>query len=264
MNETTYDEIGATYNGTRQADLYLTGRLLDLLQPAPDKLYLDIGCGTGNYTIALADKDVNFYGVEPSETMLQEARSRHKKITWLQGTAENIPVVNNLFDAAIATLTIHHWNDLNKSFSELHRVLKDNGKIVLFTSTPEQMEGYWLNHYFPEMLKKAASQMPSFAIIEQACMVNGFEIKNTEEYNIQDDLQDRFLYIGKNNPELYFDENIRSGISAFAALANEDETQSGLLKLRADLQNGTFKSVKDQYENELGDYLFITTEKLRE
>ena len=264
MNEIIYDEIGGTYNGTRQADPYLTSRLIDLLQPAPDKLYLDIGCGTGNYTIALADKGLDLYGVEPSETMLQEARSHNQKITWLQGTAEKIPVVNNLFDGIIATLTIHHWRDMNKAFSELHRVLKDNGKIVFFTSTPEQMEGYWLNHYFPEMLKKAAGQMPSFTQIEQACMTNGFEIKNTEEYNIQDDLQDRFLYIGKNKPELYFDENIRSGISSFAALANKDEIRSGLSKLHTDLQNGTFKSIKDQYENESGDYLFITIEKLRE
>lgn len=105
--------------------------------------------------------------------------------------------------------------------------------------------------------------MPSFARIEQACMTNGFEVKNTEGYKIQDDLQDRFLYIGKNKPELYFDENIRSGISAFAALANKDEIRSGLLKLGTDLKNGIFKSIKDQYENKLGDYLFITAEKLR-
>lgn len=258
MQKIIYDEIGTTYNGTRQADPYLTSRLIYLLQPTPGKLYLDIGCGTGNYTIALADKGINLYGVEPSEMMLGEARSRNQKITWLLGTAENIPVIDDLFDGAIATLTIHHWKDLNKAFNELKRVLKDSGEIVIFTSTPEQMEGYWLNHYFPEMLKQAAIQMPSLALIEQAFIANGFEIKSIEKYNIQDNLQDGFLYIGKNNPQLYFDENIRAGISAFAALANKDEIRSGLLKLHTDLQNDTFKFVKEHYKNDIGEYLFIT------
>ena len=55
-----YDEIGTGYNSTRQADPYLTERLLYHLQPKTDRLYLDIGCGTGNYTCTLADKGLNF------------------------------------------------------------------------------------------------------------------------------------------------------------------------------------------------------------
>ena len=83
MGETKYDEIGTGYNSTRQADPYLTGRLFSLLQPQSDKLYLDIGCGTGNYTCVLADKGLNFIGVEPSEKMLSEAKSKNQKINGL-------------------------------------------------------------------------------------------------------------------------------------------------------------------------------------
>lgn len=64
MQETKYDIIATGYNSTRQADPYLTSRLLYWLKPTKDKLYLDIGCGTGNYTIALADNGVNFVGID--------------------------------------------------------------------------------------------------------------------------------------------------------------------------------------------------------
>jgi ubiquinone/menaquinone biosynthesis C-methylase UbiE len=256
-----YDEIGSGYNATRQADPYLTERLFCLLQPKSDKLYLDLGCGTGNYTTALANKGVKFIGVEPSEKMLAEARSGNQNISWLKGTAEHIPANNESFDGIIATLTIHHWTDIFKAFLEISRVLSHNGRLVLFTSTPEQMKGYWLNYYFPRMLHASIIQMPSVDDIREAIKQTNLEISNIEKYVIKDDLQDCFLYVGKNKPESYFDEKIRHGISSFSSLANLEEVNRGLSKLKNDIDNHEFEKIKVQYENHLGDYLFITLRK---
>jgi ubiquinone/menaquinone biosynthesis C-methylase UbiE len=261
MQETKYDKIGTGYNSTRQADPYLTERLLYHLQPQNDRLYLDIGCGTGNYTCALADKGLNFIGVEPSEKMLSEAKTRNQQINWLKGTAEQIPTDDKVFAGIIATLTIHHWTDLKKAFVELDRVLTDNGKIVLFTSTPEQMKGYWLNHYFPKMLHSSIVQMPSLDTIKKATDEAKLKINGIEKYIIKDDLKDCFLYVGKNKPECYFDEQVRLGISSFSSLANIDEVKQGLKKLRNDIDINRFEQIKEQYENDLGDYLFITIDK---
>lgn len=256
-----YDKIGTGYNLTRQADPYLTEILLFKLQPKTDKLYLDIGCGTGNYTITLANKGFNFVGVDPSEKMLKKAKSRHLGINWLKGTAEQIPAADKSFDGIIATLTIHHWTDLKKAFVDLDRVLADNGKMVMFTSTPEQMKGYWLNHYFPKMLHSSIVQMPSLSDIQEAIRQTGLEITDIEKYCIKDDLQDCFLYVGKNNPDHYFNETIRQGISSFSSLANMEEVKQGLSKLKNDIDNQSFDKIKDQYANELGDYLFIIIDK---
>ncbi|WP_276975565.1 class I SAM-dependent methyltransferase [Flavobacterium filum] len=261
MQETKYDKIGTGYNSTRQADPYLTERLLYHLQPQNDRLYLDIGCGTGNYTCTLADKGLNFIGVEPSEKMLKVAKSKNQDIKWLNGTAEQIPAEDKTFDGIIATLTIHHWKDINKAFAELNRVLEDNGRIVMFTSTPEQMKGYWLNHYFPKMLYSSIVQMPSLDVIRKATNESKLKINGIEKYFIKDYLKDCFLYVGKNSPERYFDEQIRHGISSFSSLANFDEVKQGLTELRNDIDNNAFEQIKDQYENDLGDYLFITIEK---
>jgi SAM-dependent methyltransferase len=259
--ETIYNTIGTGYNSTRKADPYIASRLLHFLKPEPGKLYLDIGCGTGNYTIALANKGVGFVGVEPSDEMLKEARMRNDTINWLQGTAEQIPANDNSFDGVIATLTIHHWANIGQSLKEIYRVTKPGARLVFFTATSSQMEGYWLNHYFPGMLRSSIDQMPSFETINDELIKTGFEIVITEKYFVQDDLQDNFLYSGKNKPELYLNNEIRKGISSFAALANAEEVEKGLSVLHADLESGQFIHIKEKYANDLGDYLFIVAER---
>lgn len=226
-----------------------------------DKLYLDIGCGTGNYTLALADRGLDFVGIDPSSIMLKEAKSRSQKVKWLTGSAEQIPMENQSFEGAIATLTIHHWEDLEKAFSEMNRVLAINGRIVIFTSTSEQMNQYWLNHYFPKMLHHSIVQMPSFSKIKYAIASADLEIIAIEKYFIKNDLQDGFLYIGKNHPELYFNQKVRNGISSFSSLANGEEIKNGLQKLKHDLSKGTFESLRKGYDKGLGDYMFIVIKK---
>jgi len=261
MMTTLYNTIGTGYNSTRQADPYITEQLFECLAPKPSELYLDIGCGTGNYTMALANKGLRFYGVEPSEKMLDLAKVRNQEITWLVGNAEQIPTDDDMFQGCIATLTVHHWKSIKKAFIELQRVLKKNGKIVFFTSTPEQMANYWLNHYFPKMMEESILQMPSLATVKSAAAKAGFVITATEKYFVRDGLRDCFLYIGKNRPELYFDEDVRKGISSFSALSNLDEVKNGLATLHNDLRTGEFENIRSKFNNDLGDYLFVIVEK---
>ena len=256
-----YNRIGTGYNDTRKADSYLTGRLLHHLGPKQDALYLDIGCGTGNYTHALSTKGLWFIGIDPSENMLNEARLKNDKKDWKLGEASETGLSNESIDDIIATLTIHHWPDLFKGFSELYRVLKPKGKMVIFTSTPKQMKGYWLNHYFPKMLIDSIKQMPRLEDLEHDLLAAGFSITALDYYFVRPDLKDLFLYAGKHNPKLYLDPNVRRGISSFASLSNKEEVAQGLLRMENDIANGTIEHIMDSYKNELGDYLFLVARK---
>ena len=256
-----YDHIGSDYNNTRQADPYLVSRLFDHLKPDPAGKYLDIGCGTGNYTIAIQKKGVDFIGIDPSESMLEKARQRNRQITWKQGTAEKTELPAESVDGIIASLTIHHWENLNVAFAELFRVLKPGGRIVIFTSTPDQMQGYWLRHYFPRMLTESMVQMPSLESTVAAMESAGFTILHTEPYSVRSDLRDLFLYSGKYDPELYFKQEVRSGISSFSALANAEEVAAGLKQLRKDIDNRKVDQVMKSFENKGGDYLFVVGQK---
>jgi SAM-dependent methyltransferase len=256
-----YDTIGHHYNQTRKADPYLTERLFKNLNPKQSGQYLDIGCGTGNYTDALQRKGFNFIGIDPSLKMLEKGKLKNQDIDWRIGTAEKTGLEDNFVDGIIASLTIHHWKDLDLSFQELYRILKPGGKVVLFTSTPEQMKGYWLNHYFPTMLEDSIIQMPDIEKVKKAMTIAGFKNFITEKYAIQANLKDQFLYCGKQQPELYLNPNIRNGISSFSALANKEEVENGLNKLETDIHSGKINEVIQSYENELGDYLYLIGQK---
>lgn len=259
--EVKYDKIGTDYNLTRKEDKYLTEQLLHHLKPTKSGKYLDIGCGTGNYTNELQKNGFQFIGIDPSNQMLEKAKLKNNEIDWKIGTAENTGLPQNFVDGIIGSLTIHHWTDLISAFSELNKILKPNGKIVIFTSTPKQMEGYWLNHYFPKMLSDSITQMPTLESVETAMKKSGMEFLGTDKYFIKPDLKDQFLYCGKQNPELYFDVQIRHGISSFSSLANQTEVEQGLSELRKDIDSRKIKEVIKSYENDLGDYLYVIGKK---
>ncbi|NAS29926.1 methyltransferase domain-containing protein [Flavobacteriaceae bacterium R38] len=256
-----YNKIGVNYNLTRKADKYLTEQLLYHLQPVKNGKYLDIGCGTGNYTHELQKNGVDFIGIDPSELMLEKAKLKNDQVYWKIGAAENTGLPENFVDGIIGSLTIHHWTDLKIGFSELNKVLKPNGKIVIFTSTPKQMKGYWLNHYFPKMLSDSIMQMPALEKVKKAMKDSGIEFLETHKYFIKSDLEDQFLYCGKQNPELYFNEQIRHGISSFSSLSNRKEVENGLMELRKDIDSGKIEEIIRSYENTFGDYLYIIGKK---
>ena len=262
MSETTlYNKIGIEYNATRCADAYLVERFKEFLILRKNGIYLDIGCGTGNYTCALADENHQFYGIDPSETMLEKARQRNCNVIWRKGSAENMPFENAFFTGAMASLTIHHWKNLHKAFFEISRILKSKGKFVLFTSLPEQTAGYWLAEYFPKMMRDSVAPLPSLEKIENALSAANMKIETRENYFVREDLEDMFLYSGKHRPELYLREDIRRGISSFSNLANKVEVEKGLRRLAEDIESGKISEVIEKHKNDLGDYIFIVTAK---
>lgn len=253
-----YDTIGRTYNTTRRADPYLASRLVALLDPQPEGRYLDIGCGTGNYTRILAGAGGTWMGMDPSLTMLEAARtSGGPTIAWQQGEAAATGLSDHSLDGITAFLTIHHWPDRPAAFNELVRVLRPGGRLVIFTSTSEQMAGYWLHHYFPRMMADSSRQMPAKDRLIADLTGAGLRIVMEEIYAVRPDQQDHFLYCGKERPRLYVDPVIRRGISSFSVLAHQDEVEQGLTALEADLQSGQINQVMTSYHHEGGDYLFL-------
>lgn len=256
-----YDRIGLGYNNTRRADPYLLSRLLHHLAAHELGEYLDIGCGTGNYTVAMHQKGLNFIAVDPSKEMLEKAKARNHVIQWFRGKAEDLPLESDKVLGITASLTLHHWNHLEKGFKELFRVAKPGAKLVIFTSTPDQMEGYWLNHYFPEMLKDSIIQMPALDLVLENLQKAGFKGIKTEKYFVKNDLQDLFLYAGKERPDLYLNPQVRHGISSFSDLSRKEEVEKGLYQLELDIKSGKIQDVIKTYENDRGDYLFVIAQK---
>lgn len=256
MSKTVYDSIGKDYNSTRRADRYITDRLISLLGVVEEGRYIDIGCGTGNYTKALADAGLNITGVEPSATMLSHARQANRDILFIQAYAEDLPLQANSFDGAIATFTIHHWNNLRQGMKEIARILKPGSSLICLSFSPVQLMNYWLCHYFPVTMKNSAK-----VVLEQEQMIDlfhesGFEVVETEKYFVQKSLTDHFLYSNKYRPEQYLLPEVRKNASSFTVYAHQEEIEPGLKQLSVDIQSGKIQSVIQEYENDYGDYLF--------
>jgi hypothetical protein len=89
----------------------------------------------------------------------------------------------------------------------------------------------------------------------------GFEIASVNPFYVTNQLQDLFLYSGKERPEFYLDPIVRANISSFAALCSAEELEQGLLALRADIASKRFDEVSQRYESRSGDYAFVVAAK---
>ena len=252
-----YNRIGRNYDATRRADPYLVSRLAHHLDVKPRGVYLDAACGTGNYTLALAEgKGGAWHAVDCSEQMMAAARRKSDAVEWLLADVSSLPFPAEFFDGAICTLAIHHFESLRLVFGEIRRVLKKGGAFVIFTATPEQTENYWLAEYFPQAIEKSAAALPDLKTISEALREAGFAGAETESYQIRKNLQDLFLYSGKYEPQLYLDATVRANISTFALLADAREVEAGCRRLAADIESGQIQSIIERHEQS-SDYIFV-------
>jgi ubiquinone/menaquinone biosynthesis C-methylase UbiE len=77
-----YDQLGADYDTTRRADPYIAQRLAyHLILERPGN-YLDIACGTGNYTSTIAAMGINMTGADQSANMIEQARAKEGPVRW--------------------------------------------------------------------------------------------------------------------------------------------------------------------------------------
>jgi ubiquinone/menaquinone biosynthesis C-methylase UbiE len=195
-----YDIIGIGFDTTRRADPYLCSRLIHYLRPAPTARYLDVGCGTCNYTGALADAGLGMTGLELSSAMLSRAREKRPALPLVRASADAIPFRAGAFAGATCTFVHHHLPDPIAAFAEVRRVLAAGARLVVLNGTAEQLRHYWLCEYFPRTLEEAVRPLDRF-VATDALMSAGFEIEATEPYEVREDLRDWFLYCGKHHPE---------------------------------------------------------------
>ena len=153
-----YDRIGRDYDATRKAHPQIAQRVISLLSGSNSGKYLDLACGTGNYTIALRNLGLMIGGIDQSELMISTAKGKVPGMEWHVGEAEALPFAAGSFQGVTCILAIHHFRNVQKAFFEVHRVI-DKGRFVVFTAYPEQMMGYWLNEYFPRPMQRGMQQM---------------------------------------------------------------------------------------------------------
>ena len=130
--------VEAMYFG--RGDRYRS-RLLDLAEVKAGDKVLDVGCGPGRLVLAACERvgqSGEAHGIDPSAQMVALATRKALKAglsaRFVQAAAEAMPFDDGYFDAVTSSLLIHHilGEDLKrKAFSEMRRVLKDGGRLLV-------------------------------------------------------------------------------------------------------------------------------------
>jgi len=97
---------------------------------------LDVACGPGVVTAAIAPMAASVVAFDATEPMLEKAKTRCARagltnVTFKHGDAENLPFEEALFDGVVTRLAIHHFAHPQRALEEMFRVLRPGGVAVI-------------------------------------------------------------------------------------------------------------------------------------
>ena len=105
----------------------------------------DLGCGTGQMTAALAPFVRHVIAVDASAAMLQAAKKRlqdFENVELRRGDLESLPIDDARLDAATLALVLHHLPEPGRALTEVGRVLKPQGRLIVVDMLPHDRESY--------------------------------------------------------------------------------------------------------------------------
>lgn len=135
----TYDSHRFVHPIDKMYDSLQRGWIVGWLNSYNVNTVLDVGCGTGRFSITMAQEGFKVTAVDQSEEMLNEAKSKANglDIIFIKGDIFKLPFENSSFDAITCIWVLRHFEDkhINKIISEFKRVLKEGGVLIFDAPT---------------------------------------------------------------------------------------------------------------------------------
>jgi SAM-dependent methyltransferase len=227
MDAARYDRIGEGYALTRREDPHIATAIRRALGDA--RSVVNVGAGTGSYE----PDDRYVIAVEPSDVMAAQRPTARPPA--VRATAGELPLRDDSVDAAMALVTIHHWDgELERGIQELRRVARDT--VVILTYDPVVSGEMWLMaDYLPEV---AELDRRIFPAPERLVGLLGGRTR-IEILPIPRDTPDWMLGSFWAHPERVLDERARSATSGFARL-DASVVQRVVRDVGRDLESGAW------------------------
>ncbi|HSB96905.1 MAG TPA: malonyl-ACP O-methyltransferase BioC, partial [Spongiibacteraceae bacterium] len=136
----SFSRAAPTYDTAAALQRAVADNLLALVDAPAGGAALDIGCGTGTVSAALAKK-YSVVALDLAEGMLRFARTNvvGDNLQWLCGDAENLPLADNSIDAVFSSLAVQWCENIGAVFAELQRVLRPGGSAWISTLGPNTL-----------------------------------------------------------------------------------------------------------------------------
>lgn len=238
---------------------------------SPSSTILDAGCGTGNYSCALAPLARKVVGFEFNDGMLDQARQKVKdqgisNVEFIQGSLlEKLPFANGSFDGIVINQVLHHLDDgsdptfpnaraLMKEFS---RIIRPGGFVSINMTTREQANSFWWQHLMPRAQQVYANKhLPSEMLISY---LKEAGLLMDKVVPCKEPLQGLTYF----NPAAPLDLNFRNGDSTWSTLGKKELNEilnivNGMLEAGV---AGKFMDDHDLTRRELGQSTFFICRK---
>jgi SAM-dependent methyltransferase len=222
-----YETIGRSYAATRREDPGIARRIHEALGDA--RSVVNVGAGTGSYE----PEDRYVIAVEPSDVMAEQRPA--SRVPAIRASAGELPLRDRSIDAALAVLTLHHWDDAQeRGVRELRRVARD--RVVILTYDASVSGRMWLMaDYLPEVAALDERIFPSPDALT-GWLGGAVEVQTLP---ISRDTSDWMLGSFWAHPERVLDERARANTSGFARMP-DDVVQRVVSSLRRDLEDGSW------------------------
>jgi SAM-dependent methyltransferase len=219
-----YERHGRTYALHRRADRRIEARIHAALGDA--QTVLNVGAGTGSYE----PRDRWVLAVEPSATM--RAQRPRDAAPCLDARAEALPFDDDSFDAAMACVTVHHWEPPQAGLLELRRVARK--RVVVLTFDLAHLPA-WQRDYLAPCV---AVEAPRFPAVEEIAATLGGAI-HIDAIAVPADCEDGFFEAYWSRPEKLLDPAVRSAQSVWPLLEAGVEERI-VARLAEDLESGAW------------------------
>ena len=224
-----YNRIASEYARHRQIHPGVFRSIVEKGRVGRGTRVLDVGCGTGNYLVALEKETAcSGYGIDPSEEMLARARVRSSTLQFKTGRAERLEFPDESFDLVMSTDVIQHVHRVGGCpgyVREAIRVLVPGGKLCTVTDSEWViLHRKPLTFYFPETVEIELKRYPSMDYLKDLMRAAGF-------LSIEEDLEE-FKY------ELTDAQPYRDKAFSSLHLIPENAWRRGLQRMEEDLRAG--------------------------
>ncbi len=110
--------------------------ILNAVELQPHFIAADLGCGSGYFTVPLAQKIKKVYGIDVQMEMLRFLEDKIRKlkirnIETLLSESDKIPLEDESVDLLISINTLHEFGDRDRMITEIERVIRKGGKLLI-------------------------------------------------------------------------------------------------------------------------------------
>lgn len=204
--------------------------LIKLLNPQKNERILDLGCGSGQLTFKISELAKEIIGIDKSEEMITDAKSKFPNIKFQVGDASNFHF-NKKFDSIFSNATLHWVKNYKSSIKCMYKNLKPTGKIVVefggkgnVQTIVKQLRKSLQSRNYIKQSELDLWYFPSIGEYTTELELAGFRVLFAEHYDRPTELADK-------------NTGIKDWISMFAENFFIGVTQSHIEEIKNEVQN---------------------------